>query len=148
MGEVLGLDTLLHLVALGIALGYGYKNRQWLGFALAVVSPFVFVALLATGPWLPADGDSRMLDTPTVPNVAVAYVVANLVLATGLWLTSVPAQRDQAANDQSSGDVTRFTVSPTDSAARHNRAFMGVLVATPLAGAMLVVVAIAVWWSL
>ncbi|MGB5186421.1 MAG: hypothetical protein WBO84_04750, partial [Acidimicrobiia bacterium] len=70
------------------------------------------------------------------------------VLATGLWLTSVPAQRDQAANDQSSGDVTRFTVSPTDSAARHNRAFMGVLVATPLAGAMLVVVAIAVWWSL
>lgn len=84
--ELLVLDTIVHLLILGVAIGYGVKNRRWDGVVLAALSPIVFVGLVVLGPQY--DTGAWIAELPTGLNVAVAYIAANLVLATSLWFAS------------------------------------------------------------
>ncbi len=90
--EMLGLDTVFHLFALGVAVKYGLRNRRWAGVVLAVLSPLVFVFLFMffiSGPSEPCDfwGTCPTNTTLVVASV-VAYVTANVALASGLMLTA------------------------------------------------------------
>lgn len=143
MGEVLAIDTVLHLLALGVAVGYGYKNRQPLGAGIAIGSPLVFVVLLAVGP---SESTGAMIGpAPTDATIAVAYVVANAVLAYGLWLTSTPAVRDSAVAERSAGDAQVVKVRPSGPAARRSRLVTVMLVATPLVAVVLAALAFVAW---
>ena len=74
-------DAFVHLAALGVAVGFGFKHRRWGGLALAVASPFVFIGLINAGDREPCDWWGSC---PTNTTIASAYVVANVFLVIGL----------------------------------------------------------------
>lgn len=123
------VDTAIHLFALGVALGYGRRNRSRKGAVLAVLSPFLFVLLVAIGPWESTDGLFPQL--PTGTNLAVAYAIANVMLAVGLWHVS---------------GLTRDVADP-GAVRKRDRPRLVLLVAVLLTVAALIIVDINTWWQ-
>ncbi len=93
--QLIVIDAILHAMALGVAVWYGFKNHHLVAVALACLSPIVFILLAESGPGEFIDG------FPTWPTLVRAYVAANALLVGGLALVGLP--QDGQASDEEAG---------------------------------------------